>query len=165
MLSGCAGKQISSLNLDKELDFNELRVYFIETDGDSLKTPVSDDVLNVMKKVIRFLDSKTKRPSQRVFLPSMKHSLAIWICCMTNMEAPYLSSLLAQNNGEINGWSELFKGFVGKSDYRFSTALTTIIYNILNPNESRKTQMFQEFVSIGYHLKKEFTDILGKLIY
>ncbi|CAG2181513.1 unnamed protein product, partial [Oppiella nova] len=135
MLKACAGKDIP--NIDKELDLKQLKVFYMETDCDPLKTAVSPHITQAMHRVVEFLDSKTVNPSEKVFLPKMKSALWIWVCTLANVEAPYLAHELTERTGRVNGWSELSKWFVGRSKFRISTSVNVILYNLLNPNKNR----------------------------
>ena len=161
MLKGCAGKQSSRLKLDKELDLSQLKVFYMQTDGDPFKTPVSADVLSAIKSVVQFLTSKTGRSAEEVSFPSMKHSFLIWVCTLNNMEAPYLSIELTEGRGKVSGWGELIKWFFGRSHFRLSTVCIVILQNILDPDKSRFEKKFQKYISRGERLTEEITELLG----
>ncbi|CAG2113554.1 unnamed protein product, partial [Medioppia subpectinata] len=161
MLKACAGKQHIP-DIDKELDLTQLKVYYMEADGDPLKTSVSPEIKRAMRRVVRLLDEKTGRPSERVFLSQMKSSLWIWLCTLANVEAPYLSEELTERTGRVNGWSELSKWFVGQSRYRISTSINVILYNFLNPRKNRDSNKFQKLVAKGDELRREINKLLGE---
>lgn len=162
MLKACAGDNIELItDIDKQLDLNKLRVFYMRSDGDPFKTQVSQHVNEAIDKVVDFLDSKTKIRSEEVRLRSMKLSFLIWVCTLANHESPYLSEELTERTGRVNGWLELCKWFVGRSHFRFSTTINVILYNFLNPDKSRKTDDFQKIVTKGEELRNEINDLLG----
>ena len=161
MLRGCAGKQDTLLMLDKELDLKQLNVFYMTSDLDPFKSSVSEDVLTAMERVVNFLDSKTGKPSEKVYLKSMKHGFMIWVCTLANIESPSLSHELTERTGEVSGWAELCKWFVGRSNFRLSTALNVILYDILNPNKTRNDKKFQKLVTKGEKLREGLTEMLG----
>ena len=161
MLRGCAGSQSSRLKLDKKLDLNQLKVFYMQRDGDPFKTAVSKDVLNSIQRVVQFLNTKTGEPAQEVVLPAMKHSFLIWVCTLNNVEAPYLCTELTERTGKVNGWLELCKWLTGKSNFRLSTVLNVILHNYLDPDRNRSQVKFQKIIEKGELLKEQLTQLLG----
>ena len=161
MMRACSGDTISKVDIDKQIDLSNLNVFYMESDGDPFKTKVSEDVTSAMQQAIMFLDTRTSIPAQRVNLRNMKYSFLIWVCTLANYEAPYLSQELTERTGTVNGWTELLKWFFGRSKFRFTTTLNVILYNILNPDKSRKTEDFQRIVTKGEQLRDQINEMLG----
>ena len=164
MLRGCTANNSSRLKLDKELDLNQLKVFYMFSDDDPLKTAVSEDILNAMRRVVKCLNGKTGEPAKIVNFPNMKYSFLIWACTFTNLEAPYLDHEFTERKGKLNIYGELFKCCFGRSKFRLSSLLIAFIENIFDPNNNRFRKDFQEVVQNGEQLKNELTQLLGNQI-
>ncbi len=161
ILRAAAGKNSSLLKLDEEIDFSKLKVYYMENDCDPFKTSVSEEIKQVMHKVIDHLDFKTNNSSQMLSLPQMKSSFWIWLCAMSNMDAPSLASQLTQGTGKVNGWVELIKWLIGRSHYRLTTTANVIIEKMLCPEGTRDTETFKRLIAKGEEIKTKLNKLLG----
>ncbi|XP_054157382.1 fatty-acid amide hydrolase 2-like [Oppia nitens] len=161
MLTACAGNAAKHLKLDQKLDVKKLQIYYMLEDGDPFKTNVSEDIKQCIQRVTQFLDTQTGRPAEHKVLRNMKDSVWIWCCSLANVEAPYLGSELTERCGEVHGWSELAKCMIGRSQFRLSTTINVLLYNLYNPNQRRHTEKFQKYVTKGEELKLELNQLLG----
>lgn len=159
MLKVMAGSNAEKLDLDAVVNLSSLKYFYQESDGGSFfVSPVDYDIRVVMDKVIRHLQVAFKAKPQRVKMPALKSSISIWLANMKNESAIGFDSQLANLNGRINPYTELFKWLLGISKHTLIALLTAITDRI---GVKYGTPEYHMKVKERDDLRREFQEMLG----
>lgn len=159
MLKIIAANNADQLNLDEPVNLSSLKYYYQENDGGSyFVSPIDYDLRVIMDKVIRHLQIAFKAKPQRVKLSKLKDSTSIWLANMKDENEIGFDAQLANLNGRINPYLEMFKWLFGVSKHTFIAIMTAIT-----------DRMGVKYGTPEYHLKvkerddlrREFEEMLG----
>lgn len=127
MLKIMADQNAKDLALDEPVNPATIKYFYQENDGGSyFVSPVDSDIRIVMDKVIRHLQISLKVRPQHVQLSKLKTSTSIWLANMKDENVPGFDSQLANLNGRINPYLEMFKWIFGLSKHTFIGIMTAI---------------------------------------
>lgn len=159
MLKIIAGKNAEKLNLDEPVNLSSIKYFYQENDGGSyFVSPVDYDLRVAMDKVIRHLQLALKAKPQRAKLTKLKDSVAIWLANMKNEESVGMDIQLANLNGRINPYLELFKWIFGMSKHTFIALMTAVTDRL---GIQHGTPQYYEKVKERDDLRREFEEMLG----
>lgn len=159
MLKIMAGKNAEQLNLDEPVNLSSIKYFYQENDGGSyFVSPVDYDLRVAMDKVIRHLQVALKAKPQRAKLTKLKDSVAIWLANMKNKESVGMDVQLANLNGRINPYLELFKWIFGMSKHTFIALMTAVTDRL---GIQHGTPQYYEKVKERDDLRHEFEKMLG----
>ncbi|CAG2102359.1 unnamed protein product [Medioppia subpectinata] len=155
MLRVMAGDNAAKLELDKAVDLNKLKFYYMESDGNSFHTPIQPEIRDAIHKVIGHFTKKGSF-SKKVYFKQFKYGLEMWLTAMKDPSAPKTARHLANLNGEINPLVEFFKSLIGLSNHTVC-ALTLCVSELIakGVNKSRFEEMRQNLI-------RELHSLLGK---
>ncbi|XP_055376958.1 fatty-acid amide hydrolase 2-A [Condylostylus longicornis] len=156
-----AGPKADILKLDEPVNLSEIRYFYQEDDGGGfLVQPVERDLRECLHKVIKHLEQSVtkKQPPQRVQFEKFKQSAAIWFANMKDSSGKGFDHQLANLDGEINPYTELFKWFFGSSNHTLVGLLTAIIEK---GQTQHGTDKHLYLVSKRDELLLEIKDLLG----
>lgn len=159
MLKILSGKNADKLALDKPVNLSTLKYFYQENDGGSLfVSPVDYDIRMALDKVIRHLQTSLKAKPQRVKLSKMKKSTPIWLTNMKDGHSIGFDAQLANLNGRINPYIEIFKWLIGQSKHTFIAIMTAITERI---DVQYGTPEYYQKVQEKNDLMHEFDQMLG----
>ncbi|KAH9637020.1 hypothetical protein HF086_007383 [Spodoptera exigua] len=121
-----AGEKAPLLKLDRDVDFKDIKFYYLERSQDMLLSSVRADLKGAMKNVITRISQNittTENAPEPYYHRGFNHMYSIWKHWMTK-EPEHLPSLCTNNKGEANGIIELLKKHFGKN-------LNVIIENLI----------------------------------
>lgn len=159
MLKVMAGKNANKLKLDKTVDLNKLKVYFMDGHNNPFITPLNSEIKEAMLRVIEFLKTMGST-TKRVYFEELEHGFDIWMHAMEDKTAPKFSEELANLNGKINPFKELVKSIFSLSNYTLNSIISCfadIFSNYSNHEISNKLTKMRK------KLTKELHNLLGKI--
>ncbi|XP_072945026.1 fatty-acid amide hydrolase 2-like isoform X2 [Epargyreus clarus] len=116
-----AAERAPLLQLERKINVQNLKFYYVETAEDLRVSPVSSDLRKAMKRVVEQLSTGAESP-RPYHHRGFAHMLSLWRHWMTR-EVDSFPRLLANNQGEANGLIELAKKTVGYSQYTLAAIL------------------------------------------
>ncbi|XP_055317975.1 fatty-acid amide hydrolase 2 [Sitodiplosis mosellana] len=159
MLKILAADNAKKLNLDEPVNLSNIKYFYQESDsGSYFVSPVDYDLRVAMDKVIRHLQVSLKAKPQRAKLTKLKDSVAIWLANMKDDESVSFDAQLANLNGRINPYTELFKWIFGMSKHTFIAIMTAITDRLGIQNG---TPEYYEKVKERDDLRRDFEEMLG----
>lgn len=164
VLKVIAGEKAPIFRLDEPVDLSQSKFYFLLDDNDPLKTKVSPDVKDAIQRARNYLSSSCGFECYDAQLPLLRYSFWMWLCAMSDMDAPKLSYELTERKGHLNGWKELSKAMIGKSHFRKITCLNVILENMLYKEDTRDHQTFRNFIEKGKVLREQLEHLLGRYL-
>lgn len=153
---------LRTLKLDEPVDLRKSKFYFLTTDGDPMKTKVSDEVVDAINRSREYL----KNYGCATFdaeLPLLRNSFYMWLTALADMDSPKLAVEVMERKGELNGWKELLKSLLIGSKYRKITCMNVILENMVYSQETRNWKLFRKAVDQCETLKKQLESLLGTL--
>ncbi|XP_054156531.1 fatty-acid amide hydrolase 2-A-like [Oppia nitens] len=153
MLRVMAGPSAAKLELDKPVDFKNIRFYYMESDDNPFHTPIQPEISDAMHKVIGHF-TKQGSLSRKVYFKDFKYGLEIWLCAMSDKTTYTTAQHLANHNGEINPFKELLKSLIGVSNHTFCALILCLTELIANSLDEKR---FEE-------MKNNLTHDLHKLL-
>ncbi|KAJ8714862.1 hypothetical protein PYW08_004843 [Mythimna loreyi] len=109
-----AGDKAPLLKLDRDIDFKDIKFYYMETAQDLSVSSVRSCLRAAMKSVITRISQEittTENAPEPYYHSGFNHMYSIWRHWMTK-EPEHLPSLATNNNGDANGFIELLKKMV-----------------------------------------------------
>lgn len=160
LLKVIAGTNADKLKLDEPVNLAKLKYYYQENDGGgNLISPVDHDIRLAMDKIIKYLQVTLKAKPQRVKLPKLRESIAIWLGNMKDSgENSGFDYKLTNMTGRLNPYIELVKWVIGASKHTFIALITVITEKWGVKHGSPE---YYEQVQKRDDLKREFQDMLG----
>lgn len=159
MLKILSGKNAELLALDEPVNLSTIKFFYQENDGGSnFITPVDYDIRTALDKVIRHLQIALKAKPQRVKITKLKNSLSIWLANMKDEQAIGFDCQLANLNGRINPYIEVFKWIFGQSKHTFIAIMTAITDRL---GVEYGSPEYQIKVNEKNELIHEFQEMLG----
>lgn len=159
MLKILSGKNADKLALDEPVNVSTLKFFYQENDGGSLfMSPVDYDIRMALDKVIRHLQISLKAKPQRVKMSKLKKSTSIWLTNMKDAHSVGFDAQLANLNGRINPYIEIFKWLLGQSKHTFIAIMTAITDRV---DVQYGTPAFYQKVQEKNDLMHEFEEMLG----
>lgn len=156
----------AQLDLDKPVDLRKTKFYFMLNDGDPLKTQVCKQVVDAMKRARNFLENQCGYSCFDAHLPLMRYDFWIWLTSMSDVDkAPKLAEVVVDNNGQMNGFKEMFKAIFGQSHFRKITIMNIILEQLFHSENTRDSTIFRKQVERGVTLKSQLEALLGKRIF
>ncbi|XP_023124410.1 fatty-acid amide hydrolase 2-B [Amphiprion ocellaris] len=161
MLKIMAGPKAHMLSLNTKVDLKKLRFFTIPHDGGSAFTyPVSKDLIDIQRKVVRRLEADFGVKVQEVQFPELRYGFQIWD---TYMGLPDKEGKPPKPFAELMGepgrpaWPvwELLKWMIGKSEH----TLAAIGVGLLEVTRSSKASSF--IIQQKEKLQKEVEELLG----
>lgn len=139
MLKILSDQNAEQLDLDTPVNLGSIKYFYQESDGGSyFVSPVDIDLRTAIDKVIRHLQTALKAKPQRVKLPKLKRSAAIWLANMKDENVPGFQCQLANLNGSINPYVEIVKWLFGMSKHTFIAIMTAITGKLLYQQKKTK---------------------------
>lgn len=153
MLKIMSGPNAELLALDEPVDLTQLNYFYQEDNGGAnFVSPVDEDIRMCIRRVIEHVRKTINVQPQRVELAGLKKSISIWLANMKDKNAVGFDRELANLNGCINPYVEMFKWFFGQSKHTFIAIMTAIT-----------DRCGIQYNSPAYHLKvEEKTELLGE---
>lgn len=161
ILKVIAGVEAPRFRLDEPVDLSQSKFYFLLDDNDPLKTKVSPDVKDAIQRARTFMTNSCGFECYDAQLPLLRYSFWMWLCAMSDMDAPKLAFELTERKGHLNGWKELSKAMIGQSHFRKITCLNVILENMLYKENTRDHQTFRSFIEKGKNLREQLETLLG----
>lgn len=159
MLKIMSGQNAHQLALDEPVDVAKINYFYQEDNGGSnFVSPVDTDIRIAMHQVVEHLRNTLNVQPQRTQIPKLKQSMSIWLANMKDKDAVGFDRELANLNGRINPYVELFKWCIGHSKHTFIALVTAILdrtgIQYDSPEYLAKVEEKKE-------LSKEFQKMLG----
>ncbi|CAG2172103.1 unnamed protein product [Oppiella nova] len=118
-----SGSNASKLKLDKTVDFNAIKVYYMEGHNNPGISPLQPEVRQSLNQCVDYLRNKC-RDCERIYLKELEFGFDIWMCAMTDPTAPALEQELVNLKGRINPYVELVKSLLGVSNITFPSIIS-----------------------------------------
>lgn len=158
MLQIISGKN-AQLALDEPVDLRKLNYFYQEDNGGSdFVSPVDQDIHNALHKVIDHFRNALQVQPQHVQISKLKQSVSIWLANMKDKDAVCFEYELANLNGRINPYLEMFKWFIGQSNHTFIAIMTALTDRHGIQCDSPEHQLKRKEKA---ELYKEFDEMLG----
>ncbi|KAL0275321.1 UNVERIFIED_CONTAM: hypothetical protein PYX00_003209 [Menopon gallinae] len=152
--------KLSLLTLDKQVNMEDLRIYYVENSNDSRSSRVCPELIQALRKAVNYLEEVSKKPSQEVDLDGTQYSYRLWRYWLS--KEPYqFEDELGNREKRVNVFRELPLKLIGKSDFTLA-AIFKLIDHYLPKEDSIWAELTTET------LRSEICDILddgGVLLY
>lgn len=152
-----AGDKAPLLKLDRDVDFKDIKFYYLERSQDMLLSSVRADLKGAMKSVITRISQETtttENAPEPYYHQGFNHMYSIWKYWMTK-EPEHLPTICTNNKGEANGLIELLKKAVCMSQYCLFTIVRLIEEQYLPKVDSEWAE------KISKELKEDLFSKLG----
>lgn len=154
-----ASKKAFLLKLDEPVDLKKLKFFCKESDGGGrLVSPVDDDIIMAVRRIVEHLQNKLDVQVQNVHLPQFKQSATIWFANMKDDSGFGFEHQLGNLKRRINPYTELFKWFIGSSKHTLIGLITAILDKSQCQHGSPK---YYHLVQKRNELRKEMQELLG----
>ncbi|CAL1270464.1 unnamed protein product [Larinioides sclopetarius] len=160
MLRIMAGPNVNLLQLDKKVSLKNLKVFYMECDGDGNFTlPAASGVKNGVKKVISHFRKICDVPPQRVQIRGLKHGFKVWAHAVSAKVANVatVESRVFGDEANISVWKEFLFSLFGWSDFSFPVVATVLVEKYLAPKDK---SVAEPFIRIQRQLEKDFQNLL-----
>ncbi|CAG2178108.1 unnamed protein product [Oppiella nova] len=157
MLKVMSGSNASKLKLDKTVDFNTIKVYYMEGHNNPGISPLQPEVRQSLNQCVDYLRNKC-RDCERIYLKELELGFDIWMCAMTDPTAPALEQELANLKGRINPYVELVKSLLGVSNITFPSIISSFDDLITGLSSE---QYFKFLTKLRLELSEKLHKILG----
>ncbi|EDV98184.1 fatty-acid amide hydrolase 2 [Drosophila grimshawi] len=160
MLQIMAGEQAKLLRLNEPVALEKLKFFYQESDGGGrLVSDVDTDLKVAMRRIVEHLNKKFGDGQvERVQLPQMRQSAAIWFANMRDNSGHGFSFQLGDLRYDINTHLELLKWFVGASKHTFIGLTTALMDNAQCQHGSSK---YKHLVAKRDELRATLQQLLG----
>lgn len=159
MLRIIADQNAKLLKLDEPVDLKQVKFFYQLNDGGgSLVSPVDMDIRDAMEKVMAHFRATVKADVRKMSLEKMRKSAAIWFGNMKHKEEIDFDAQLANLEGRINPYLELFKWVFGQSNHTFVGIMTAITER---SGVQHGTDKYHYLVQQRDELLQEFKTLLG----
>lgn len=155
LLRVIVGEKVSFLKLDSQVDLKKLNVIYVEEPGDSLVSPVSDDVKQTIRRAVNHLNSITENPAWKASFSGFKFSYKLWKHAMTK-EVGNFAYELSNQEKEVSLWTEIPLLLTGCTQFTLPPLMRLFDINVLPPV---KRQWAEETTA---KLKNELLEELGE---
>lgn len=152
--------QSDLLKLDQQVDLKKLKVYYMVDDtGNPVVSPVHSDLKRAQMKVVERLHETLGIEATKVNLKKFFNSALMWSHKMSSEpSAPSFAQELAECEGEINPYIELFKWFCMKQTAHTFPAIGLALFEKF---VSDSDPMHQKFLDMADELAQELDLLLG----
>ncbi|XP_037614440.1 fatty-acid amide hydrolase 2-A-like [Sebastes umbrosus] len=161
MLKIMAGPNAHMLSLNTKVDLKKLRFFTVPHDGGSLLAyPVTKELLEIQRKVVKRLEADLGVEVQEVRFPELRYSYQIWDTykALPDKEGkppPALVELLGEPGRPMRPLWELLKWMVGKSEH----TMPSIRRSLLEMTRASKPSAF--IIQQKEKLQKKVDELLG----
>lgn len=143
-----AGEKADQLNLDKEVNLKDLRIFYKDTAGESMVLiPTDVEIKEAIKKAVRYFDEVHGCPTEEVEIEELGDTVEISASVFFQMEGiPDLMSMTVSDNpkDKKNVYLELLKSIFGLSEYSIAGILFTILYKTNGMIPRSKRDMYNK---------------------
>lgn len=162
LLKIMAGENAPAFRLDEEIDISKLNIYYKEDAGFSLVAiPVEKEIKAGIRNAVNFLESSYKCKVEKADLKELEDSVEISAAVFLGMDGipDILKSSKKDDEEEKNVYIELWKRYLGKSDFSLPALLFMIIlrHNLFIPREK-----YPSYCKQNEDLRKKFNELLGE---
>lgn len=153
-------KNVTDLQLDKEVNLKDIKFYYQESDmGGKYITPVKPEIKNLFKKISLHLDKAHKIKMQKTQLKRFSKGIPMWLVCMSNANGPTFAEQLLNMEGKICIPLEFLKWCFRLSRHTFIAIFTALFEKYgVKPGHPKHTHLVEE----RDKLKREVEDLLGE---
>lgn len=161
MLQILAGEEAKELKLDDPVDLMELNYFYQENDGNAnFSLPIDGDIRAAMDKVVQHIQIKLSSKPQRVQLQKLAHSLELFMANTMDEEYRGFDARLAEFDGCLDPYAELFNWFIGGSMNTLPAILYVIYERIFRIKYD--SPEYHQHVKECNELRQEFDEMLGE---
>ncbi|XP_013109061.2 fatty-acid amide hydrolase 2-A [Stomoxys calcitrans] len=155
-----AGEKAPLLKLDETVDVQKLKFFYQETDGGSrLVSPVDEDIIDGIHRIVDHLQMKLKVPVEQVQLPLFKQSATIWFANMKDDSGHGFDYQLGNCKRTINTKLELVKWLFRSSKHTLIGLFTALLDKSQPQHGSSK---YYHLVKKRDALREELQQLLGE---
>ncbi|XP_064537761.1 fatty-acid amide hydrolase 2-A [Drosophila montana] len=160
MLQIMAGEKAELLQLNKPVVLEKLKFFYQESDGGGrMVSAVDADLRQAMRRVVEHLSKKFGAEQvERVQLPQIRQSAAIWFANMRDDSGHGFSFQLGDLRYDINTYLELLKWLVGASKHTFIGLTTALMDSAQCQHGSSK---YKHLVAKRDELRATLQQLLG----
>jgi len=146
---GCLAMEIGD---PSEVRLEELRVLLVRPKG---TPPVCEDLLWAREKAAAFLARRGARVRE-VSMDGLRHSREIWSAMLARASDTTFRERMG-NGTPISAFRELLLWMLGRSSH----TLPAIILALFEQIPERLPTLEKNFVELGKHLRRQFTELMG----
>lgn len=158
LLKVYAGPKSAEANLDKPVDIQKLKFFYMEDDGGSiLVSNVDPELKAAQNKVVEYLRSTKGLTVEKVEIHRLKYSLEIWSAKMLTGGGTSFCEYMADKKGKINAYKEFVRWLFGRSNHTLP-AIALGMAESINTMSAKDTQTFLQMCD---KLDEQFQSILG----
>lgn len=161
MLQIMAGEKAKLLRLNTPVALDKLKFFYQESDGGGrLVSSVDPDLQQAMRRVVQHLTDKFGNAQvERIQLPQIRQSAAIWFANMRDDTGHGFGYQLGNLRHEINTYLELLKWLVGASKHTFIGLITAVMDTNQCQHGSPK---YKHLVAKRDELRSKIQQLLGE---
>jgi fatty acid amide hydrolase 2 len=143
-----------NLRLDLPVDLKSMKVFYMTETNDPMASPMDKELKESLVQVVKHFESIGCKV-QRVTIPQLRHSLAIFLENMKSPDLPSQSETMTDFNGKVNLGSEILKACFSRSNHTSSCLLFVALQElILGKNQNER------FVRMREELKQDLEEML-----
>ncbi|XP_058837567.1 fatty-acid amide hydrolase 2-A-like [Topomyia yanbarensis] len=166
MLQIISEENTKKLRLDDLVDLKQVKFFYqLDDGGGSMVSPVDQDILEAIDKAMNYFRSTIKADVNRVQLDKLQMSGPIWFGNLKEKDEITLDVQMANMEGKINPYAELFKWFFGMSNHTFAVIMAAVTDR---NGVQHGTPEYHALVKLRDELLQEFDELLrdnGVFIY
>lgn len=153
-----AADKAKELDLDREVDLKNVRVYYVETAQDLRVSPISAELREAMNQLVAKLSDVSRLTAsspQPYYHRGFDHMFALWKHGMTK-ETESFPRMLTNNKGEAHGLTELGKKLIGMSPYTLAAIMKLLDEQVLPPVDAEWAE------ALTAKMVEDLTTVLGE---
>lgn len=161
MLRVLAGPKVDKLRLDEPVDFDKLRVYYVEDLTDPMASKCNADILNGLRELVSHFVNKYKCQAEKVEFKEFGHGMFLWSAeSHKDADTPTMGKQFKDgSSGELNPMVELGKKVFNASDHNVSSILATTLDKLSPSYGSKGNKILTEQAN---ELRRKFNELLGE---
>lgn len=141
------------LRLNEQVNFRNVKVYYMEELPGFLLSATSEIKASV-RKAVKHFEQEYGITATKLNMKELKHAFYIWQCKVFEAAGAFLSSAIADENGELNIFREFVKWLFGFSEYDCRILYFALI------ELKKKDKSFYDGLSMYNKIEKKFHEIL-----
>lgn len=122
-----AGPRQRKLKLDESVDIKQVKICYVANPNDPLVSAFRDEMIRTLQKVVNHFTQVSGERPQLLDIKDLKYGGKLWMYWMTQEPNANFNRDIANREGQINGIFEIFKYFIGQSNFNLA-----VIYNLIN---------------------------------
>uniref|UniRef100_A0A7E4UL23 Amidase domain-containing protein n=1 Tax=Panagrellus redivivus TaxID=6233 RepID=A0A7E4UL23_PANRE len=158
LLRVLCGKEVADkLKLGEKVELDKCKFFYMEGLNTPLTEPLHPDVIDTLRKAVKYFETKYNNPVYKIDLPKAHHAGIIFQVSFDEREAVDVCSMLTLGTGRVNPPFEIVKCALGTSKH--TLPLLVHAWLSLLPEHSKETKKYVE--EVREKLRNEIIQLLG----